>query len=87
MGSPRSLLIVGQEEVSCPGSQLTAAMGPCLSLTPGYRETEVVHTHGVVLPLCAYSQWGTHGMFGPLLSWNKVILLKEPVGGLNRQRQ
>lgn len=77
----------GRTRSAAPGLSRLQPWEPCLSPTPGYRVTKVVHTRGVVLPLCAYSQWGTRGIFGPLLSWNKVILSKEPVGGLNRQEQ
>lgn len=81
MGSPRILLTVGQDEASCPRSQLPAAMG-----------TQSSHSTNPVPPATGQPKGYTHspltpteghgGIFGLLLSWNKVILPKEPVDGL-----
>lgn len=74
IGSPAILLITGQEEARCPRSPLTAAVGTLYSPTPDTfswllgGQSDTLGTHGVHLPLCVYSQWGTHGIFRPLLA-------------------
>lgn len=52
----------GRMRSAAPGLSRLQPWEPCLSPTPGYRVTEVVHTRGVVLPLCA-TPIEEHGAF------------------------
>lgn len=85
LGSPRILLIMEQEEASCPKSLLTAAMGiqsspthSPLLLATGSPEGYICGSPTYVCLLLVRYMWH----FRPLLSWNKVILPEEPVVGL-----